>query len=902
MYNIISYLDSLPLTKYALFVITSASLLLKSIIACLLIIKRRPLAGSTKRAWQLMILFIISSIMIDIAWLISLGRTLFLPDMDFRILLIFIRISWGFMAILYQSIFLFIEVLIEESFRPNIRQYFYSCISFGFFLFACILTIFNFNCFSPEQRPAFELAVRNIESFYLIFILMLPNALFILWKLKHRTIPRILKKQLTLFLKIVVFPIVICDIVQLYPLAFSLFWTTNSYLAACVSTILLNLAAYHCARRLTAMRFLNIHNHVQSFTQFPFVDRFKNTLERLSNATNPQELEHITKRFFKDTFSIPTSKTHFYAQKSYFEDDPQQKQDTISSFVEGFLSTISPATNLNVKKAKVLIYDEVAFNYFYEKSTINQTLMHFLDTVNADIFLPIYHETVMIAYIVIERYDREDRLYHDIDRDEMFVYATYLANVMNLMQNRSLQTLLYQEKDLKDQLYLKHQEVNQYKESIRSFLHTKTQKKIGIMFHKNRTFIYGNKDAKDFIPFNVNTEVGHHLAKTLKKLVKQVEEYNEPQQLFTQDTEGERIVVAGVPHIKRHETIITIYYPEVSDIITKKLAFLQNPTEWDYILYLETTKAGKLINKLIPQCGKELLNFKINLLKCAMSKKALLLKMPDEDLISTVEILHHISLREHLEIVSLKQYSRDYETAIKLFGINTLFRNDSKTEPLLKKLNGKGTLFIKNIHFLEHETQEYLAEFIRYGIYKIFKSEQKIASNVRVICSTDQDLSELVSKGLFSQLLFNELKQTSLALPPLSTLSPEEIHILAEGFTEQAIESTDLKNFLALTEKEKTKLTHSQPVSLKEIREKIHVMLKYKSKANNLPQGAILDPNNQLMAPELMKASRLGKRALKDPQIMQLLWNKFKSQTKISTFLGVNRSSVNRRCKEYNLE
>jgi len=32
-----------------------------------------------------------------------------------------------------------------------------------------------------------------------------------------------------------------------------------------------------------------------------------------------------------------------------------------------------------------------------------------------------------------------------------------------------------------------------------------------------------------------------------------------------------------------------------------------------------------------------------------------------------------------------------------------------------------------------------------------------------------------------------------------------------------------------------------------------------------------------------------------------MLWNKFNNQNKIAAFLGVNRSSVNRRCREYNL-
>ena len=61
------------------------------------------------------------------------------------------------------------------------------------------------------------------------------------------------------------------------------------------------------------------------------------------------------------------------------------------------------------------------------------------------------------------------------------------------------------------------------------------------------------------------------------------------------------------------------------------------------------------------------------------------------------------------------------------------------------------------------------------------------------------------------------------------------------------------------------------------------------------------DPTLEINDPELIKAAQLGKDCLKDSKIMAMLWNKFKNQNKIASFVGVNRSSINRRCKEYNL-
>ena len=345
-----------------------------------------------------------------------------------------------------------------------------------------------------------------------------------------------------------------------------------------------------------------------------------------------------------------------------------------------------------------------------------------------------------------------------------------------------------------------------------------------------------------------------------------------------------------------------MYYPEVTDVIKKQIDQLKDPSEWDYLLYLETTKPGKLINKLIPGSGTTLLQYKIELLKTALSKKATLLNMPDKDLQQTVELLHHISLRETLQSIELHGPSENFDIAIELFGLNTIFQMQKDAKPpLLEKLDNTGTLFIKNIHFLDLETQEYLAEFIRYGFFRTFKSDHKIPSNARIICSTTQNLTSLVQEGKFSKTLFNELKHTTLEMPSLVTLPEEELDTLAEGFSEQAIANQTFKNLLSLSEKDKYRLAHQRPASLQELKMKVQQILIHKSKQSDIYQEAQFDPAYKVSDPKLVEAARLGKKALKDQKVMALLWNKFKNQNKIASFLGVNRSSVNRRCKKYNL-
>ena len=74
---------------------------------------------------------------------------------------------------------------------------------------------------------------------------------------------------------------------------------------------------------------------------------------------------------------------------------------------------------------------------------------------------------------------------------------------------------------------------------------------------------------------------------------------------------------------------------------------------------------------------------------------------------TTVELLHHISVRETIATLSLKPTDTLLEIAGTLFGINPIFGTHN-AKPLLEKLDTNGTLFIQNIEYLDQEPQEHL--------------------------------------------------------------------------------------------------------------------------------------------------------------------------------------------------
>ena len=884
----------------------SVNILSFSLKACLLylFISRTSFTQKQNRLHLYLFLILIGAMGEDFAWSLLLFKEFFFPtatEFTFSIVLFFARMAWTLYAVECQSIALLLENLSSRNSKLNKRQKLTIIITALFCLLFVIAAIHNI----PYSKPTFFLLlIEWLFSFYAIFILLPSSVISSILLIRKNKVPRILKKQFNILVKFLILPRFASELIQYYPFSIFQNYFTNSYAMVGISTIVLTAALYFCARKIIGLRFLNFQNHVQEHHRFNFVDGFKDTLEDLAKATSMYELGHITQAFFKTAFDIPSNRVYLHlrtlnphetnSSKIYLTDS--------QSHVETFLSNSDPDLEKCMNKVKILIYDEIDFNNFYDPNSADETIIAFMDSINADIFLPIYKNHTIIGYIIVERYARLNEFYSHIERDEMLVFASYLSNIINLIQNRNLESLIYQEKELKEELYKKHQEINQYKESIHSFLKNHKHKDIGIIFYKNRHFVFANQAAKEIIKININTHLGSPLTKSLKTIAEQVEEYKSPQGCITKNNEGERIVISGVPNLEKNHVIITVYYPDFSDILTNQVNYLKDPTTWDYLLYLETTKPGQLINQLIPGSGELLLQFKIDLLQTALSKKALLLEMAQEDLMPTVELLHHVSMRSALHAITLQGPTKNFDIATKLFGINPIFGTPpDATKPLLEKLDNNGTLFIQNIEYLDLETQEYLAEYIKYGYYRIFKSNQKMNSSVRIICSTNHNLASLVQEGTFSQALLDELKKTTVIMPSLLTLPEAELYDLAQGIAEQTIKINDFKNMLDLSPKDKTKIIQSKPTSIHELKGRVQQLLMQKSKENNINHEVHFEPAYDISDPELAHAARLGKHALRDQRMMTMLWNKFKNQNKIAVFLGVNRSSVNRRCKDYNL-
>ncbi len=298
--------------------------------------------------------------------------------------------------------------------------------------------------------------------------------------------PKILKEQLTILIKYLLFPYVATECIH----GILVFKKSYFYVEDSFSALIFTFAIYFAMRKVMGIRFLNFQNHVQATKTFNFIDDFKNVLEKLSYTNSVAELSILTQLFFKDAFGIRADSSHLLVRSlANVQTKTKEQKNELSSrevTVERCINGTNELTHEMVqaiKQHKILIYDEIVFNNFYQENALNQELIGFLERINAAIFLPIFEHATLIAYIIVDRDGRLNEFFSNVERDEMLVFARYLGNIIHLLQNRNLTLLIAQEKELREELFQKHQEINQYKESIRSFLRSSRQRKIGIIFN-----------------------------------------------------------------------------------------------------------------------------------------------------------------------------------------------------------------------------------------------------------------------------------------------------------------------------------------------------------------------------------------------------------------------------------
>jgi len=687
-------------------------------------------------------------------------------------------------------------------------------------------------------------------------------------------------------------------------------------LLSTATSVLLTGMIYYMVKRLAGFRFLNMDLHVKSkkVEKFSFVDDFKDVLVKLGTISSPNELVNISKDFFQKAFGIPKDKLSLFFKSSWLEKqqikiDENSSSDSRRFVVEKVFSSTSESRQIvdYAVENRIMILDEIEFNHFYaqidvEKITLN-SILSFLKELNIDLFLPIFCESKIVGFILIDRNSRPGRFFTDMDRDEMLIYVNYIGSIIYFLTHMNLDVVLTRERNVKMEIYKKEKLLELIKKSIQPFLSFKTQK-IGVMTYKNKKVVYCNQAAKDILKVDINLNKNLEISQDIFGLGFETATTFLSKKEIVSLPDGENVCVATSLHLEKDNTVMTISSPTIGDLIKDKLACLKDQNKWSYLLALTNTEEGKVINQLIPSDTPTLLNCKIALFEAANTGKNILLEVSsNEDALSFAHGIHKINKRHAFEEICIERNMNEDLFLLKLFGINPLFRDNNEIS-LIESLHKVGTLFVQNIHLLSLKLQKKLLELIVSGKFSPLKSDATIEADVLLIVSTTQNLQELVNHGLFLKELFFELRKFSVWLPALTILPEEELLDLVENLRSQLVYTKIYKNLLLFSQTDKNKLLELGCVSISELKTKIQgIILKKTKKQSGFTASSIIDPAFNVTDFDLIEVARLGKNALKDPKKLAMLLNKFKyNQSKVALFLNVNRSTVSRKCAQFGLD
>lgn len=224
------------------------------------------------------------------------------------------------------------------------------------------------------------------------------------------------------------------------------------------------------------------------------------------------------------------------------------------------------------------------------------------------------------------------------------------------------------------------------------------------------------------------------------------------------------------------------------------------------------------------------------------------------------------------------------------------------------ELADKGTIFLDEIGDMPMKMQSKLLRVLQDGVISRLGSESSIDTDVRIIAATNKNLGEEIDKGKFRRDLFYRLAVVSVDLPPLRERR-EDIRELTKLF---------IKEF---SEKEKITVVHVDEGiydifekyrwegNIRELRNVVQRIVILSNggelKVDDIPSYILSRENTQMLADMPSLSSFDFEATVKSVEIKLLIEAMKKTngiKADAAKLLGINRSTLYYKLKQYNLE
>lgn len=218
-----------------------------------------------------------------------------------------------------------------------------------------------------------------------------------------------------------------------------------------------------------------------------------------------------------------------------------------------------------------------------------------------------------------------------------------------------------------------------------------------------------------------------------------------------------------------------------------------------------------------------------------------------------------------------------------------------------EEANG-GTLFLDEIGNLSYEVQVQLLRALQERRVRKIGSTKEIQVDVRLICATNENLKEAISKGTFREDLYHRINEFTLRMPSLKERQ-EDILLFANFFLDQANRELD-KDLIGFDTAASSILQkYEWPGNLRQLKNIV-------KRATLLAKGDFITPNElgeeiSEKQPENDNHIIIGASLNKEETEKQLIINALRqtgnNKSKAAALLGIDRKTLYNKLKHYEI-
>lgn len=226
------------------------------------------------------------------------------------------------------------------------------------------------------------------------------------------------------------------------------------------------------------------------------------------------------------------------------------------------------------------------------------------------------------------------------------------------------------------------------------------------------------------------------------------------------------------------------------------------------------------------------------------------------------------------------------------------------------ELAHEGTIFLDEISELPLNLQGKLLRVIQESEVMRIGHDKVIPINIRIICATNKDLKSLVNQGEFREDLYYRLCVLQLRLPPLCERG-EDILLLANHFIRPYASTVSKNNPILSANAQNLFLNYSWDGNIRELHNVCEqlVVLNETGIISEQEVSSILTivvSNDKkelpLLEPPISNHLSVNRKQSERNTIIKTLEESNYNKVKAASILGINRSTLWRKLKKYNIE